>query len=273
MSRRVLLVVGSVLFPLGCGGNDDPTAPSSSAPTVVSIAVTGPPEIVEVGASGPFIATASLSNGTSRDVTADALWTSSDPSVVTVSATGSGMAIAAGAAEICATYEGVTGCLRLTVIEPLDTIALISITPPDSTTLGPGQAVGFEATVSYELNSAETGRISMIIQDQTGANIQSNPPPNIAITRGSGMVTLSDTIAIPATGVTRVDVFLPLFPAGQSQTSVLVSVAYSVQQPASAVSEQPADIRWIVRNVSCVPRDVNARRRLPTLLTRCTTGR
>jgi len=95
-NRRVLpLIIDTLLLPVGCGESDspDPTGPPSSTPTVVSITVTGPPEIVDVGISGPFIATASFSDGTSRNVTLDAVWTSSDTSVMTVSATGQGAAI------------------------------------------------------------------------------------------------------------------------------------------------------------------------------------
>ena len=108
------------------------------------------------------------------------------------------------------------------------------------------------------------------IQDQTGAIIQPGPPPSVAISRGSGMVTLSDTITISAAGVTRVDVFLALFPAGQSFTNVVVDVSYLVQQPPSPVSKQPDNVRWIVSNVGCVPREVHPRGRTPTLLTSCT---
>ena len=113
MNRRVLpLIIGSLLL-LGCGG-DDSTGPSG--PTVVSIAVVGPPgAVTSVGGSGPSIATASLSDGTSQDVTGLAEWTSSNTSVVTISATGNGMAVGAGQSEICATYQGVRGCVLVTV--------------------------------------------------------------------------------------------------------------------------------------------------------------
>jgi len=115
MNRRVLpLIIGSLLLLLGCGGN------GTGPPTVVSIAVEGPPgAVTSVGESAPFFATASLSDGTSQDVTADAQWTSSDPSVVTVSATGAGEAVGVGQSEICATYQGVSGCVLVTVTAPV----------------------------------------------------------------------------------------------------------------------------------------------------------
>ena len=70
-------------------------------------------------------------------------------------------------------------------------ISLVTIAPPVGTTLFAGQVVSFTATVSYELNIADSGEIKMRIQDQTDANIQSGPGPIVEVRRGSGMVTLS----------------------------------------------------------------------------------
>ena len=77
-----------------------------------------------------------------------------------------------------------------------DTITLTSITPLAGTTLSPGQVVTFTATVSYELDSADSGQIRMVIQDGADRDIQSNPQPHMTISRGSGMVTLSDEVTI-----------------------------------------------------------------------------
>ena len=94
---------------------DDPTAPL----TVVSIAVEGPPGgTTTVGGSGPFIAVATFSDGTTKDVTSEAVWTSSNTSVVTISATGQGQAVGVGQSEICAMYQGVSGCVLVTVTAP-----------------------------------------------------------------------------------------------------------------------------------------------------------
>ena len=109
-----LLLASILLLPLGCGG-DDPTA----SPTVVSIAVEGPPGgTTSVGESGPFIAVATFSDGTTEDVTSDAAWTSSNTSVVTISATAQGQAVGVGQSEICAMYQGVSGCVLVTVTAP-----------------------------------------------------------------------------------------------------------------------------------------------------------
>lgn len=116
--------------------------------------------------------------------------------------------------------------------EPLPTIDSVNveaITPARGTILRPGSQVTFQARVSYTLATADSGRISMIIQDQAPRNLSRNPQPRAQIVRGGGVVELSDTITLPATGVTRVDVFVPLFPGAATSTNTVQLVQFPVQ--------------------------------------------
>ena len=63
-----------------CGSKSTPVAPA----TVASVAVTG--TAPRVGASAPFSATATFSDGTTQIVTSQAAWISSNTSVATVAA-------------------------------------------------------------------------------------------------------------------------------------------------------------------------------------------
>ena len=108
-----------------------------------------------------------------------------------------------------------------------NTISLVTIAPPDGTTLSAGQVVSLTATVSYELNGADSGEIKMVIQAQT--SIQSGPAPIVEIGRGSGMVTLSDQVTIPATGVTTIYVNFSLKLTGQTFYDIMSSASYPVQ--------------------------------------------
>jgi hypothetical protein len=85
-------------------------------PSVVAIDVsrTGS-NVVRVGRAYQFQALTSLSDGTSRDATFQAVWSSSDEAVFTISARGRGSAVSTGDAEVCATAMGVAGCLSVTV--------------------------------------------------------------------------------------------------------------------------------------------------------------
>ena len=69
-----------------------------------------------LGGRGSFTATGSLSDGSSRVITFQSEWTSSDTSVVMFPWVGIGEAVGVGQSEICATYEGMTGCTLVTVV-------------------------------------------------------------------------------------------------------------------------------------------------------------
>ena len=104
----VVLFVLAVGFTVGACSNT-PT----SASTISSVAVGG--SVPAVGASSQFAATATLSNGSTQDVSSSATWTSSNTSVATVSSSGLVTAVASGSATISATYSGVAGNDAITV--------------------------------------------------------------------------------------------------------------------------------------------------------------
>lgn len=111
----------------------------------------------------------------------------------------------------------------------VDSVAVESITPAAGGSLAAGSRVTIRARVRYTLATASSGSISMVIEDQASRNISTtSPQPRAQIQRGSGTVELVDTINIPANGVTRVDVFLPLFPGGASSTNTVQVVRYPV---------------------------------------------
>ena len=111
----------------------------------------------------------------------------------------------------------------------IDSVSVESITPAAGEVLRAGSQVTFRARVRYTLATASSGRVSMVIEDQTSRNISSTvPQPSAQVQRGSGTAELVDTINLPASGVTRVDVFLPLFPTGASSTSTVQIVRYPV---------------------------------------------
>ena len=112
-----------------------------------------------------------------------------------------------------------------------DSLSVASITPVAGTRLRPGRQVTFEATVSYELGTTDSGLIRIVIQDQTDSIIQAiprDPRQDRTVERGSGTVSFSDVVSIPGSGVTEVNVFFPLFPAGATSTSTLAVVTYPV---------------------------------------------
>jgi hypothetical protein len=80
------------------------TAPSIAP--VASIAVSGP-TTVQVGQQGQLTATATMSDGTTKDVSSVATWVSNQPSVLRVAPGGVVQGLAAGSGQIGASYGGV----------------------------------------------------------------------------------------------------------------------------------------------------------------------
>jgi hypothetical protein len=114
MTRRfipfavVLMLMGTII---GCSTQPTPTV------TAVTITGTAP----AIGASAQFTAVATMSDGTTRNVTTDPTvspvpsWVSTNVNVATVSSTGVVTGVSAGSATIQVTYLSYTGTLAIQI--------------------------------------------------------------------------------------------------------------------------------------------------------------
>src|SRR5262245_22930736 len=93
-------LAGALAGNLACGGSG-PAEPSMAQVTGVSVTGAAP----VVGGTSQFSATAAFSNGQSRNVTAEATWISSAPSIATVTGSGLVTATSTGGATISATFQ------------------------------------------------------------------------------------------------------------------------------------------------------------------------
>jgi uncharacterized protein YjdB len=81
------------------------TEPAAAAPIVTGVIVSGKTELSVVGETTQLTAMAAFSDGSARGITGEASWTSSDASVLTVSATGLVTVVRFGRAYISAVYD------------------------------------------------------------------------------------------------------------------------------------------------------------------------
>src|SRR5215472_8545622 len=90
-----------------------------TAPTLVSVAVTPANPALELGANQSFVATGTLTDGTTQDLTQGATWASSDAAVLRINnaagRVGVGNTRGPGAATVTATMGPVTGTTVATV--------------------------------------------------------------------------------------------------------------------------------------------------------------
>jgi hypothetical protein len=82
-----------------------PPTPPPSAPILSRVSVTGKTSFTSVGDTAQLTAIAAMSNGTTQDVTGEASWKSSDPSVFSVSPTGLVTVVRFGLVFVSATYQ------------------------------------------------------------------------------------------------------------------------------------------------------------------------
>ena len=118
---------------------------------VIDIQITPPSLTKPAGTSGQLLAMASLSDGTTRDITTESTWISSDPTVVVVQTTGAqgGFTelIAKGQAVVSANYDGVSKSISVMVTDAV--LVDILIDP-----------VNFSITEGVDLQYSATGVFS-----------------------------------------------------------------------------------------------------------------
>ncbi len=97
------------------------------ASALTSIAVTPANPVILVGGSQQFSATGTYSDGSTQNLTAQATWVSSAPTIATINAGGMSAGVAAGNTTISATHNGISGQTLLTVQTAPPTITTTSL--------------------------------------------------------------------------------------------------------------------------------------------------
>jgi hypothetical protein len=134
-----------------CGESSAPASPSGAS--VTSVTVT----LVAIAPGYQATAVAAFADGSSREVTSDAQWSSSNSSVATVSATGQVSLIAGGSTEIRATYQTVSGGAMLAVTQPL---------PPSSSSQS---SYRFAGVILDGLDGEPVARVRVDIESSDGS--------------------------------------------------------------------------------------------------------
>ena len=148
-------VLGSLLLTamlaVGCAGGDTPTSPSPAPPaaaTVAGLTVTGEATLNRPNQTSQLRAQASMSDGTTQDVTAAAQWSTDNPAVTTVTG-GNVTAVSNGDATVTATHQGQRGTQRVRVAIP--TKAVPRVTADLTVTLSPEPLYRYRGRLTYTI--------------------------------------------------------------------------------------------------------------------------
>ena len=110
----------TALWVVACNEPPAPTAPTNATPTpkstLTSVQVTGTPPAA--GQESQFHAIATYANGTTADVTAESLWQSEPFNWVSITPSGLATGQRAGPSQITATFQGVSGRMRMLISGP-----------------------------------------------------------------------------------------------------------------------------------------------------------
>ena len=143
----VVLLVSARIYFAHSGVEEAP-----GAPVLISISVTPHTTSISLSSSRSFTATGHYSDGSKKDLTAKAAWSSSDSAAIGISASGLATALKDGKARIEATYESQGGWAEVSVGPP--TLVAIAIAPADLS-IANGRSVAFRATGIYSDSRTE----------------------------------------------------------------------------------------------------------------------
>ena len=145
--------------------------------TVQSIAVTPANPTIAVGATQQFTATGTYTDGSTKDITSQVTWSSSNTGVATINSSGLATAVGGGSTTIKATQGSVSG----------NTILTAQVVPLGITTTSlPGATVG----LSYSVKMSAAGGVPPYTWSLANNTVL---PPGLAIASSSGQITGTPT--------------------------------------------------------------------------------
>lgn len=246
LSPRVLLLIGLALPIAGC-----------TNPLVDTISISPSSQSVGVGQSVQFTATGTYGHGaghpsTTQDITDSVTWTSSVPSVATITSSGVATGVSSGSTTITASMNGYTGVISATATltvtgsttSPGAAVVSLAIIPSSQAVAAPKDtsqfiAIGTTSTgITVNLTTAVTWASSSVQIATIGANTGlaaavGQGSATITATYVSGGSTLTATATFTVTGGTSEEyTAVTIIPGSQSisasgQTGQFIALATS----------------------------------------------
>ena len=195
------LAIGTVTVTASFGSISGSASLQVTAPTLLSILVTPDHASVPLGISEPFTATGVFSNGDTQDLAA-AVWSSSDPTSVSIDSSGLAQTLAQGPVTISATYGSVTGTTTFTVLPAA--LASIALNPANpSIALGTTVQVtpvgtftdGSTQTLSSVLWNSDDPTVAFVAVNGNGV-VSGNALGSANVSATSGTITGSTPVTV-----------------------------------------------------------------------------
>ena len=221
-SRTRLLLVLPIILPIvlltACGGGGTTPSPSASTSTAGASAVTlnsvslspGTPPALAVGKTQQLTVTGSFSDGSTAAVSSGQTFTSSNPAVATVNATGLVTTVGVGTTTVTVTDSGKTASVTFTVSAAPATLTSITVSPVTTTALNVGSTRQLTATGGFSdggtatLGSGTTWASSApaVASVSSSGLVSGVSAGSAVITVANGGVTAQTTVTVAAVSVT-----------------------------------------------------------------------
>jgi trimeric autotransporter adhesin len=192
------------------------------SPTAVSL---------PVNTAQQFTATGSYSDGSSRDITLLATWTSSALSTATVTSSGLVQGINAGSVTISASAGGIKQTTTVTVTAP--TISFISVFP-DGLTLPIGINQQYIATATYTDGTSQD-LVSGVAWNSSSTSVATINGSGLAMTTAAGTTTIQATVGSFTDSVTLTVVNAHLLSISVTPSPVTIAAGTRQQFAATGI--------------------------------------
>jgi trimeric autotransporter adhesin len=206
-----ILLCLSLLSACGSGSLAPGVGGSSRSPSLQSIQVAPSGPTIALGENQQFTATGLYSDGSTKDITGSAVWTSSNSGIATLSGSGFATSQGAGSATISATLSGVTGYGTLTVTKAI--LVSITVTPANPDLLL-GTVQQFTATGTFSDQSTQdiTGSVTWASSNTSVASIREGGLAaglalgSLIISASSGSISGSTTVNVGPAALSSITV-------------------------------------------------------------------
>ena len=161
--------------------------------TLSSIAVTPANPSIPAGVPQPFTATGTYSDGMSYAITAQATWSSSNPAVATVDASGLAVSVAPGSTTITATSGSIAGNSSLTVNSATLSSILVEPANPSLPSIPVGVTQQFTATGTYSDATIYVITAQVTWSSSNGSVASVNSTTGLATVNAAGSTNITAT--------------------------------------------------------------------------------
>ncbi|BCS53429.1 Ig-like domain-containing protein [Geobacter sp. SVR] len=202
MRIAYLLVVVALMTAFGCSGGSSGTGKTATEKALVSIQIQPTNNRLAIGTSLQFSAVGTYADNSTQDVTASAVWSSSDTAVATIAANGKATAVAAGTTTITAKVASTSGSTVLTVpVTKLDSIKI----EPAQVTIAAGTTTQLTAKGQYTDNTNQKLTNATWSSSATSVATVATDGTVTGLAPGQATITASmDGVPVPGTATVTV---------------------------------------------------------------------